>query len=177
MPACDGSGPPRSRSRTVTPTPSPTKAAERETPRLVIEATGRVAVRLATAIRDLKTVDLWSRLTEHLYRVELDSRAGVANVPEDGHLADAYFTGIVDEQGGGVVCDVMFFPEAIAEDLGRWRTYYAAGRVAEAPPRLREFYGALVAHELAHCRVGPRGEPVARAWERRALAALRAAEI
>ena len=143
----------------------------------MLEANGRTGAHLATAVRDLKEIGLWSRLTAHLYRIELDSRSGSGNVPEDGHLADAYFTGIVDEAGGGVVCDVMFFPSAVVADLQRWREYYARGLMAQEPPTLRGFYGALVAHELAHCRRGPRGEAVARAWEERALDALEAAGI
>lgn len=128
-------------------------------------------------MRDLKTVDLWPRLADHLYVIELDSRLGRANVPEDGHLADAYFTGIVDASGGGAVCDVMFFPTAVADDLARWQDYHSRGLTAAAPPSLRAFYGSLVAHELAHCRRGPRGETVARAWEERARDALVAAGL
>ena len=113
-------------------------------------------------------------MTRHLYEIELDSRAGDANVPEDGHLADAYFTGVLDAGGGGPVCDVMFFPSAVGADLARARRYFAAGLIAEAPPSLRVFYGSLVAHELAHCLPGPRGEAVARAWEERSLRLLEA---
>jgi hypothetical protein len=120
---------------------------------------------------------MWDDLTDHLYAIELDSRSGSANAPEDGHLADAYFTGIVEAGGGGAVCDVMFFPSAVTADLLRWRTYYTQGRAAEAPPSLRAFYGSLVAHELAHCRPGPRGEGVAMSWEDRARAALVAAGL
>lgn len=120
---------------------------------------------------------MWGELTDHLYAVELDSRSGSANAPEDGHLADAYFTGIVDNDGGGVVCDIMFFPSAVTADLVRWRSYYANGLVAETPPSMRAFYGSLVAHELAHCRRGPRGEGVAQSWEKRARRALTASGI
>lgn len=143
----------------------------------MIEAAGAMRHRLAQAIRDLKTVDLWARLAAHLYRIELDSRHGTANVPEDGHLADAYYTGIVEGRRGGEVCDVMFFSSAVAADLERWSAYYRSGLIATPAPTMREFYGSLLAHELAHCRRGPRGEAVARAWERRALEALRAANI
>ena len=170
---CDESRP-RVQSRpTTSPAPEPTVRGRF----VVIEAVGPVRERLETAIDDLKAVDMWDRLTEHLYRVELDSRHGTANVPEDGHLADAYFTGIVVGGGGGEaggeVCDVMFFPSAITADLARWRSYYAQGAIADPAPTLRQFYGSLLAHELAHCRRGPRGESVAQAWERRALDALR----
>ena len=143
----------------------------------MVESSGPARALLQTAVRDLKTIDMWDRLTAHLYRVELDSRPGTSNVPEDGHLADAYFTGVIEGRGGGEVCDVMFFPAAVLADLARWQSYYAGGLVAEPPPTLRQFYGSLVAHELAHCRPGPRGEDIARAWENRALEALRAANI
>lgn len=126
---------------------------------------------------DLKAIGMWRELTDHLYRVELDSRRGTANVPEDGHLADAYFTGIVENGGGGAVCDVMFFTSSISADLARWRDYYSRGLLPDPAPTLRQFYGSLLAHELAHCRRGPRDEDVAQAWERRALDALQAANI
>ena len=129
------------------------------------------------AVRDLKRVGVWRPLTDHLYEIELDSRSGSSNVPDDGHLADAYFTGVVAERGAGPVCDGMFFPSAVTSDLARWRQFFAAGAMAEPPPTLREFYGSLLAHELAHCADGPRGEAVAQAWERRALARLRVANI
>jgi len=141
----------------------------------VIESAGRIKHLLTTAVGDLKAVGLWKPLTRHLYEIKLDSRAGGANVPDDGHLADAYFTGVVDRRGAGPVCDVMFFPSAVTDDLNRWQQYYGAGLMAESPPSVRAFYGSLVAHELAHCRPGARGEAVARAWEERALGLLRAA--
>lgn len=139
---------------------------------MVLEATGPTRARLETAISDLKEIHVWSKLTDHLYAIELDSRSGIANVPEDDHLADAYYTGILDGGGGGTVCDVMFFPSAITADLARWRDYYARGLAADVPPTVRAFYGSLVAHELAHCKPGPRDETVARAWEDRVRDAL-----
>lgn len=139
---------------------------------MVIEATGVIRDRLQTAISDLKRIQVWSKLADRLYAIELDSRSGIANMPEDGHLADAYYTGILDGGGGGTVCDVMFFPSAVTADLARWRDYYARGLSADLPPTIRAFYGSLVAHELAHCRPGPRGEDVARAWEDRVRDAL-----
>jgi hypothetical protein len=164
-------------------TPEPTRAAsvatppERDTPRLILEATGPTRERLRVAVSDLRSIGMWGELTDHLYAIELDSRSGSANAPEDGHLADAYFTGIVQGGTGGAVCDIMFFPSAVIADLVRWRQYYAAGVAAGAPPSLRAFYGSLLAHELAHCRPGPRGEGVARSWEDRARDALMAADI
>ena len=146
-------------------------------PLVTIEAAGTVGARLRQAVKDLKAVGLWSRLTRHLFAVKLDSRGGLANVPEDQHLADAYYTGMLKQGTGGEVCDVMFFPAAVAKDLARWNDYYAAGLLAAVPPTVRQFYGSLVAHELAHCRRGPRDEDVARAWEDRAVAAFRAAGI
>ena len=175
--ACDAEEPPPVRRPQARPTTTPAQRVAPKTPRVVIESTGRTGALLATGVRDLKAVGLWPRLTDHLYGVELDSRSGRGNVPEDGHLADAYFTGTLDDGSGGLVCDIMFFPSAVASDLARWREYYAGGLLAEQPPTVRGFYGALLAHELAHCRRGPRGEAVARAAEDRALQALRAAGI
>ena len=173
---------PGARSRpAMTPAPttreSPEESPPRDTPRLILEATGRTRERLRVAISDLRSIGEWGELTDHLYAIELDSRSGSANAPEDGHLADAYFTGIVEDGGGGAVCDIMFFPAAVTADLVRWRSYYANGLTAEAPPTMRAFYGSLLAHELAHCRRGPRGEPVARSWEERVRRALTASGI
>jgi hypothetical protein len=121
------------------------------------------------AVRDLKRLDLWVPLTDHLYVIEVGSRLGRDNIPRDGHLADAYITGLVEEQGAGALCDIMFFPTAITDDLARWRTYHANGYLEAPPPSLRQFWAALLAHELGHCMEGPRGERVAERWERRAL--------
>ena len=178
--ACDTTEP-RAVVETPAPrSPSPTERQSRppiETPVVTIEAPGRVGDRLTQAVEDLQTIDLWDPLTHHLFGVKLDSRSGGANVPDDEHLADAYYTGVLAKGSGGEVCDIMFFPTAVQRDLERWSGYYAAGLISGPPPTLRQFYGALVAHELAHCRRGPRDEPVARAWEERALEALRAAGI
>ena len=143
----------------------------------MIEAPDPARLRLSTAVRDLKAIGFWGRLTDHLFQVELDARGGTANVPEDGHLADAYFTGIVAGSDGGAVCDIMFFTSAVSADLARWRRYYAAGMIAEAPPTMRAFRASILAHELGHCRRGPRGEAVAQSWEERARDALLAAGV
>ena len=132
-------------------------------------ALGSSARLVHRAVRDLKRLDLWGPLTRHLYVVELGSRLGRDDVPRDGHLADAYVTGLVEEKGAGALCDIMFFPTAVTDDLARWRTYHASGFIEESPPSLRQFWAGLLAHELGHCMEGPRGERVAETWERRAI--------
>ncbi len=133
------------------------------------EAFGPSARFVGRAVRDLKRLDLWGPLTDHLYVIEVGSRLGRDNIPRDGHLADAYITGLVEDKGAGALCDIMFFPTAITDDLARWRTYHASGYLEAPPPSLRQFWAALLAHELGHCMEGPRGERVAERWERRAL--------
>lgn len=176
--ACDAdtSRAPRPR---VRPSESKTEpvGVRRTTPRVVIDSPGRIGTLLRTAVSDLKSVGVWRPLARRLYEIKLDSRSGSINAPRDGHLADAYFTGVVDARGSGLVCDVMFFPAAVAGDLARWRRYYRGGLITDPPPTVRAFYGSLLAHELAHCRRGARGEAVARAWETRALRLLREAGI
>ncbi len=130
-----------------------------------------------TAIGDLKKVGLWRPLTNHLYSLKFATRLGRLNVPEDGHLADAYLTAAINGNEGGAACDVMFFPTAMADDLARWRTYHSQGLLADPAPTLRQFWGSIMAHELAHCLKHGRGEPTAERWEARALAALREAGI
>jgi hypothetical protein len=133
------------------------------------DAFGSSARLVRRAVRDLKRLDLWRPLTDHLYVIEVGSRLGRDNVPRDGHLADAYITGLVEEEGAGALCDILFFPTAITDDLARWRTYHANGYLEAPPPTLRQFWAGLLAHELGHCMEGPRGERVAERWERRAL--------
>ena len=126
------------------------------------------------AIKDLKKVKLWKPLTEHLYVIKIGSRLGRPSVPEDGHLADAYLTAQIDDDGvGGSLCDIMFFPTAMADDLRRWRTYNAQGLLVDPAPTGRQFWAAILAHELAHCLDHGKGEPAAERWEARALEALR----
>ncbi|HEX2057463.1 MAG TPA: hypothetical protein VHI71_03760 [Actinomycetota bacterium] len=124
-------------------------------------------------MRDLKAVNLWRPLTRHLFGIKFGSRLGAVNIPDDGHLADAILTVAEDERGAGRLCDVMYFPNAIARDLDRWRLYYSRGAIADPPPTLRQLWGAVTAHELAHCFPGGAGEEVALEWEAKALARLR----
>jgi hypothetical protein len=145
--------------------------------RVEMEAKGSARRLLVRAVADLKRIRFWDDLTSHLYVLRIDSRVGRLNVPRDGHLADAYYTGTIDDRGAGELCDVMFFSTAITDDLARWRDFWATGRIAEPPPSLGNFYVSLLAHELAHCRHGPRGEPEAVSWEKRTREALRNAGI
>jgi hypothetical protein len=125
------------------------------------------------AIADLKRSGLWKPLTKHLYVIKVSSRLGRENVPEDGHLADAYLTAQIDDGVGGSLCDIMFFPTAMADDLARWRTYNAQGLLADPAPSRRQFWASILAHELAHCLDHGSGEDVAERWEAKALSRLR----
>ena len=146
--------------------------------KVVLETTGEARTRIATAIDDLKTIGFWERLTGSLFEVQLDARSGRSNIPRDEHLADAYYTAKTEPNGGGTVCDIMFFSTSIAADLERWRSLYAEGRIDRPPPEsLRQYYGSLLAHELGHCQPGPRGEPEALSWEHRAVTALQEAGL
>lgn len=125
------------------------------------------------AIRDLKRVGLWDELTGHLYMIKLASRREALE-RDPGHiLADAYFSGVIDEEGQGAYCDIVFYYPAIVADLERWQGYFEQGLIEQEPPlSLRHYWGALLAHELGHCRQEARGEAVAERWEARALKAL-----
>ena len=179
-PACTASSEPDGEATaTASPSPSPS-------PSIVINPRGIVVQnaaladskkRVRMAVRDLKAVDLWWPLTRHLYKVKFGSRPGVVNIPEDGHLADAVLTAAFDEEAQGRLCDIVFFPNAIARDLANWRLYHSRGSVEEPPPTLRQYWGAIAAHELGHCFPGSPGEKVARSWEARALEALRQGRV
>jgi hypothetical protein len=173
---CSGAGDPAPAARaTPSPSPSPSASPVINPPGVVVDnvAFGRSKRRLQRAISDLKKVDLWYPLTKHLFKLKLASRLGVSNIPEDGHLADAVLTGAIEEDAQGRLCDLMFFPNAIAQDIDRWRLYYSQGALIDPPPTLRQFWGSILAHELGHCFPGSPGEKVAERWEREALERLR----
>jgi hypothetical protein len=136
-------------------------------------ALGKSARRVRQAMRDLKDVNLWLPLTKHLYKIKFQSRLGLSNIPEDGHLADAFLTAGFGRKAQGRLCDVMCFPNAISQELDRWQLYYAQGAAIDPPPTLRQLWGSVTAHELGHCFPGQPGEKVARKWEAKALARLR----
>lgn len=167
------SGPGAERSEAPTPSPSPSVVIN--PPGLLLDnvAFGRSRRRVDRAVDDLKAIGSWRPLTRHLYKLKVASRLGLVNVPDDGRLADAVLTAAFDEEAQGRVCDVMFFPNAIAQDLDRWRLYWSQGAVDDPPPTMRQLWGSVLAHELAHCLPGNPGEKVAEGWEARALAKLR----
>jgi hypothetical protein len=140
-------------------------------------ASGRSHGRVESAVRDLKRIGLWDDLTDHLFVIEIQSRAGRAEVPDDKHLADAFLSATIEEGGSGGFCSIMFYPTAISDDLRKWRRYYEEGFHPEQPPTLRQFWSSILGHELGHCFKGQPGEDVAEHWEAKVLAALRAANI
>jgi hypothetical protein len=174
-PACTSEAPGATATATATPrpqpSPSPSASIVINPPGVVVEniAQGKSEKRVTRAIRDLKGVNLWLPLTRHLYKVKFDSRLGAASIPDDGHLADAILTAAFDEEAQGRLCDVMFFPNAIAQDLDRWRLYYQQGATSHPPPTLRHLWASVTAHELGHCFPGGPGEKFAQKWERRTL--------
>ena len=162
--------------RSDAPSPSPAPSPSVINPPGVFVANvafGRSKRRVRTAVRDLKAMGLWRPLTRHLFMVKFGSRLGAVNIPDDGHLADAVLTVAEDARGAGALCDVLFFPNSLAQDLDRWRLYYSHAAIADPPPTLRQLWGAVAAHELGHCLPGGPGERVARRWESKALAKLR----
>ena len=166
---------PRAERTTARPSPSVSPSPVINPPGVVVKnvAFGRSRKRLDRAIADLKRINFWYPLTKHLFQVKLASRLGVVNVPEDGHLADAVLTGVIEDGGQGRLCDLMFFPNAIGADLDRWRLYYSQGADIDAPPTLRQLWGSILAHELGHCFPGGPGEKVAQDREDRTLRKLR----
>lgn len=133
--------------------------------------------RVARAIRDLKTAGMWKKLiSERLYVLEIQSREGVARVPDDKHLADATLQGYIDDEGSGGRCYILFYPVAIERDLAVQQRGFELGFWDE-PPSVRQFWAAVLGHELGHCLDWDGGEPVAEKWEALTLEALRAAGI
>jgi hypothetical protein len=158
------------------------QAAERAPTHLPVrvENSARGAARavVGRAVADLKRLGFWERLTSHLYHLRLGTRLGVANVPDDKHLADAYLTAEIDEHGSGALCDILFFPAAIKQDLARQKRFRSEGLLPDDPPTLRQFWVSILGHELGHClpddsSFRQRGERTAERWEGRVLAAAR----
>jgi hypothetical protein len=144
-----------------------TKAA----PQIVNGASGVGRENIRRAVADLKTARIWRPLTRRLAVVQIQARLGRARVPRDGHLADAYWTAVVEADVVGGLCSVSFYAAAIAADRRRAAARFRHG-LGPAPARRRAFWGALLAHELAHCLPGQPGERTARRWERKTLTRL-----
>ena len=144
------------------------RARARVHPRVVTSATGRNRTRVRRAVRDLRAVGVWRRLTRRLVAVDIHFRAGRARAPADGHLADAYWTAVVEPDLVGGLCSISFYPAAMGADRRRSQRLFARGLAPPPAPR-PAFWAALLAHELAHCLPGEPGEPTARRWEARAL--------
>lgn len=128
------------------------------------------------AVSDLRRLGFWRHLTRHLYVVRISARTGVVRIPDDGHLADALLTGIIDAHGSGALCDIAFFPAAMRQDLKRQARFRSEGRLPSPIPSTRAFWMSVLGHELAHCLpphrpFRQRGEATARRWERRILRA------
>ena len=158
------------------PTPSDREATDRPL-KVLNNAFEGSRHRIARAIRDLKSVDLWNRLiSERLYVIEIQSHEGAARIPKDGHLADATLQGYIDDEGSGGRCYILFYPVAIERDLVIQQQGFELGHWPE-PPSLRRFWGAILAHELAHCLKWDGGEPFAEKWEAHALTILAEAGI
>jgi hypothetical protein len=90
-------------------------------------------------------------------------------VPSDGHLADAFLTAQIDKRGAGSLCDILFFPQAMTDDLVRYENFYEQGLLPDPTPTLRQFWVSILGHELAHCLRHGSGEPVAERWEKKVL--------
>jgi len=175
--ACDPARPEAGTEATPTP-PAPRVTPEvvvpqersraRVHPRVVTTAAGRNRTRVRRAVRDLRAVRVWRRLTRRLVAVDIHFRPGRARAPADGHLADAYWTAVVEPDLVGGLCSISFYPVAIGADRRRSQRLFERG-LAPQPARRPPFWAALLAHELAHCLPGEPGEPTARRWEAKAL--------
>jgi hypothetical protein len=145
------------------------------TVRLENDALGACKRRVNQAVADLKAIGLWDDLTNHLYVVNIQSRPGTTNIPDDGHLADAFLTAQIDDQGSGGLCSIMFFPAAVQGEYAELLAYAAEQPTYQAPS-LRHFWASILGHELGHCFKGQPGEDVARRWEHRVLEELSATD-
>ncbi|HZJ50587.1 MAG TPA: hypothetical protein VFF07_06985 [Actinomycetota bacterium] len=124
------------------------------------------------AVAEIKRLRLWGAMTSHLTRLNIRARPGESAVPQDRHLADSLYRST--RRGEGRVCRVTFYPRAMRDDLAKQRYYYSQDRLPVEPPTMDDFWVAILAHELTHCRDSGRTEKVALRVERRVLERLRA---
>jgi hypothetical protein len=175
--ACDT--PPERAAGRASPTPTGDQASDEPAARpptsppslrVYIDTKGVARKRVARAVRDLKMISMWRRLTDRLFILRIETMTGEkGEVPEDGHLADAGLAVHVDPTGAGWYCYIRIWPSALERDLANQRTYYAEGRLGFEPPTERVFWASILGHELGHCQgrrqVTP--EDVALEWENR----------
>lgn len=152
---------------------------------LIFETNKAEQKRFLHAIKDLDRLGFWKRLTKGLFAIEMETHPGARS--EVGvHLADAALNHTLAGGEAQVVCDIRFYPLAIRGelriwkrilDLGitprRWRDYNDNGSFDEIPPKLDDFWSAILAHELSHCLVGPHGERQAQKWEYKTIRRLK----
>lgn len=163
------------------PSPAPTEARRdaSDGPPKVVNAAGDASrAEITQAIRDLKTANVWAAVTpDDVDRIEIRSRDGVERVPDDKHLAEAQRVPYLVGERFAVDCLIVFFPDALRRDLVVQADGYDSGYLDSPPPSERQFWAAILAHELAHCLRWAGGEPFAEKWETRTLAALQGAGI
>jgi hypothetical protein len=152
--------------------PQPIREKGPASPRLRVTVAGgpRTHPAMKTAVSEIKRLHLWGKLTSHLSRLDILARPGKSAVPHDRHLADSLYKPTPGDQR----CRVTFYPRAMRDDLAKQRFYYSEGRLPAEPPSMDEFWVAILAHELAHCRNHYRSEKAALQVERRVLRSLRA---
>ncbi|MDQ3659857.1 MAG: hypothetical protein M3454_02100 [Actinomycetota bacterium] len=127
---------------------------------------------MSAAVAEIKRLRLWRAMTSHLTRLHIRARPGRSAVPQDRHLADSLYRPTRDAEGR--FCRITFYPRAMRDDLARQRFYFSEGRLPAKPPTMGQFWVAILAHELAHCRDHMRTEKAALRVEHRVLERLRA---
>lgn len=125
------------------------------------------------AVEDLQAVGLWVPLTEELYLVKF----AVYDRPtpsQSEHLANALPTYVQDEAGEiQPACDIVIYRTSIAEWTSQQFDRFAPEQDVDPQISRRLIYGAVVAHELAHCLDGGSNEDTAEEWGIRAFRAIR----
>ncbi len=173
--ACEAAPPPVIE---LPPPPQPPAALNRKSaasPRVRVTIAGGPLTHpaMSAAVSEIKQLRLWGGMTEHLTRLRIRARPGERAVPQDRHLADSLYR---PTRTDGRYCRVTFYPRAMRDDLAKQRHYYSQDRLPAEPPTMDEFWVAILAHELTHCRdrISSRSEKVALRVERRVLKGLRA---
>ena len=171
--ACEAAPPEFELAPPVQPSPATIKQKSVASPRATVTIKGGPLTHpaMSDAVAEIKRLHLWRRMSSHLTRLRIRARPGVSAVPQDRHLADSLYR--PTRRTDGRYCQVTFYPRAMRDDLAKQRYYYSQDRLPLEPPTMDEFWVAILAHELTHCRDHNRTEKIALEVERRVLKLLR----
>ena len=143
--------------------------------RLQNESTGESRRLLARAMKDLRRLGYWTRLTDRLYGLWITVRPPSSKVAEDHHLAHSVVQPFTVGRHLGERCHINFYADAMQDEIEEITEEAAGAGTPPSPELVQTVWTSILAHELSHClpyetkagvRVGG-PEPRARKWEKK----------